>query len=176
MFVDKQKLMAIFEMEFEAWERLLAGLSTAQITNPSLPDGSSIKDTMAHLAAWQQRTSARLQAALHDHEPRFPQWPVELDEEESRDAVDRANAWILATHRDRPWADVHREWREGFLRFLQLVRAIPESDLRPDGKLAWMAEYQFSDVLAGAYDHHHSEHRGLLEAWRREHTAIHGSD
>jgi hypothetical protein len=34
MFVDKQELIAIFENEFEAWERLLAGLSMAQITNP----------------------------------------------------------------------------------------------------------------------------------------------
>jgi hypothetical protein len=170
MFVDKQELIAIFENEFEAWERLLAGLSTAQITNPFLPNRLSIKDTMAHLRAWQQRTIARLEAALHDHEPHFPQWPVELDEE-SQDAVDQANAWILATHRDRPWADVYQEWREGFLRFLELVRTIPESDLRPDGKLAWMAEYQHSELLAGSYDHHHSEHRGLLEVWLREHTA-----
>ena len=169
MFIDKQELIAIFETEFEAWERVLAGLSTAQITSPSLPNGMSIKDTMAHLGAWQRRTIARLEAALHNHEPQFPQWPVELDEEESQDAVDRANAWILATNRDRPWADVHREWREGFLRFLELVRAIPKSDLRPGGKLAWMAEYQHSEVLAGAYDHHHSEHRGPLEAWLREH-------
>ena len=169
MFADKQELIAIFETEFEAWECLLAGLNVAQITETSLSDGLSIKDTMAHLTAWQQRTSARLEAALHDHEPRFPQWPVELDEEESPDAVDRANAWILATNRDRPWVDVYQEWRQGFLRFLDLVRVIPESALRPHEKLAWMADYQPSDLLADSYDHHHTEHRGLLVAWLRDH-------
>lgn len=170
MFVDKPELIAIFTAEFAAWESLLAGLSTAQITNPALPDGLSIKDTMAHLAAWQQRTIARLEAALHNHEPHFPQWPVALADEEASAVVDQANAWILATNRERPWAEIHREWREGFQRFLELVRAIPAADLRPEGKLAWMADYQPSDVLAGAYDHHHSEHRGLLEAWLRAHT------
>lgn len=172
MFLNKQELTAIFEKEFEEWESLLAGLSLAQITTPSLPDGLSIKDTMAHLRAWQQRTIAQLEATLNDHSPRFPEWPATwlaaLDEEESSDAVDRVNAWILTTNHPRPWADIHQEWRDGFLRFLELVRLIPESDLRPDARLAWMAEYQPSDVLPGAYDHHHSEHRGLLTAWLRE--------
>src|SRR5688572_10575519 len=138
MFLNKQELTATFEKEFEEWERLLAGLSPAQITTTSLSDGLSIKDTMAHLGAWQQRTIAQLEATLHDHQPRFPEWPVALDEDESSDAVDRANAWILVSSRSRPWAEIHQEWREGFLRFLELVRLIPESDLRPDGKLAWM--------------------------------------
>lgn len=171
MFIDKRELIAMHESEFETWERLLASLSTAQITNPSLPDGLSVKDTIAHLGAWQQRTIARLEAALHGHEPHFPQWPVALDEAESSDAVDRANAWILETQRDRPWTDVHQEWRKGFLHFLELVRAIPESDLRPEGKLAWVAEYQLLAGHAGSYDYHHAEHRRLLEAWLRNHTA-----
>jgi hypothetical protein len=67
MFVDKQELIRIFEKEFQAWERLLADLSTAHITSPSPPDGLSVKDTMAHLGAWQQRTIALLDAALQNH-------------------------------------------------------------------------------------------------------------
>jgi len=171
MFVDKQELISIFKKEFEAWERLLGGLNTSQITSPSLHNGMSIKDTMAHLAAWQRRGVAQIEATLHNHAPNFPPWPVEVDEEETPDAVDRANAWILEANRDRPWADVHEEWRDGFLRFLELVRTIPESDLRSDGKLAWLAEFQPSEVLPRTYDMHHSEHRGLLEAWLRIHTA-----
>lgn len=172
MFLDKQELIDLHEREFEAWERLLAGLSTAQIMDPSLPDGLSVKDTMAHLRAWQQRTIALLEAGLHGHEPHFPQWPVELDESESGDAVDRANAWILETHRDRPWADVYQEWRSGFLRFLELLRAIPESDVRPDGKLAWVAEYQPLDIDPNSYDSHHAEHRVLLEGWLGQHADL----
>lgn len=173
MFVDKRELIAIFESEFEAWERLLTGLSLAQLMEPGLPGGLTVKDTMAHLGAWQQRTIAQLEAALHGHEPHFPPWPVALDEEESSDAVDRANAWILETHRHRPWSDIYREWREGFLRFLELVRAIPEADLLPGKELAWMAEYQLWDGLSGAYEHHHAEHRRQLEASLSSGIAIH---
>ena len=172
MFLDKAEIIAMHEREFEAWERLLASLRIAQITDPLLPDGVSVKDTVAHLAAWQARTIAQLDAALHGHEPQFPEWPVELDAEESSDAVDQANAWIRETHRDQPWADVYQEWRKGFLHFLELLRAMPESDLRPGGKLAWLAEYQLLDGRAGSYDYHHAEHRGLLDAWISKHAAL----
>lgn len=165
MFMDKREVLAMHEDEFAAWERMLAGLDTAQLTEPSLPGGLSIKDTLAHLAAWQQRTIARLEGALQGHAPYFPLWPVSLDDEEAPDAVDRANAWILETNRSRSWADVHQEWRQGFLRFLDLLRATPEADMHPGGKLAWLAEYELLDADAGVYDYHHAEHRVQLAAW-----------
>jgi hypothetical protein len=170
MFFDKRAVIAMHAQELEAWEGLLAGLSIAQITTPSLPNGWSVKDTVAHLAAWQQRTVARLEAALDDRAPRFPRWPVELGDEESDEAVDRANAWLLETNRDRLWPDVHGAWREGYLRFLELLRAVPESEMRADGKVPWVAEYELLDGQAGPYDYHHARHRGTLEAWIREHA------
>ena len=64
--------------EFNRWEHLLAGMSEEQITAPQLPANLSIKDVIAHLRAWQQRSIARLEAALLDREPEFPRWPEEL--------------------------------------------------------------------------------------------------
>ncbi len=165
MFFDKGQLIDMHENEFAQWESLLAGLSPAQIADPSLADGLSVKDTLAHLKAWQERTIARLEGALQGHAPHFPQWPVALTDEETRESVDLANAWIFETQRDRPWADIYQEWRTGFLRFLELLRAIPEADLRPDGNLAWLAEYELLNSDTGAYDYHHAEHREGLEAW-----------
>ena len=99
MIVDKCEMLAIHEGEFEAWERLRARLSPAQLTDPSLPARLSVKDTLAHLGAWQGRTIARLEAALYGHEPRLPTWSMGLSNEETSDEVDRANAWILETNR-----------------------------------------------------------------------------
>ena len=171
MFVDKQELMAMHAGEFEAWERLLSGLSAAQLTNPLSPDGLSVKDIMAHLGAWQARTLARLEAALQGAEPQFPKWPVEVDAAETPAAVDRANAWIIEANRTRPWTEVHQGWREGFLRYLELLKAVPEAGLRPGGKLAWLAEYQPLEGYPGFYDYHHAEHRAQLEAWLRGQAA-----
>jgi len=73
---EKQQILAALREEFERWEALLAGLSEAQITAPQLDDGWSIKDVIAHLRAWQQRSIARVEAALSDREPDYPDWPA----------------------------------------------------------------------------------------------------
>ncbi|MCC6190336.1 MAG: ClbS/DfsB family four-helix bundle protein [Anaerolineales bacterium] len=171
MFVEKRELVAMHAGELDAWERLLASLSAAQITSPLLPDGLAVKDIVAHLGAWQARTVARLEAAAQGHAPRFPQWPVALDEAESPETVDRANAWIFEANGRRSWADVYQEWRQGFRRFLELLRAAPEPDLRPGGTLAWLAEYQPLEGYPGFLDYHHAEHRAKLEAWLRSQAA-----
>ena len=164
MFFDKQQVIAMHEREFEMWQSLLAGLSSTQ-RSASLTDGLTIKDTLAHLAAWQSRTVARLEAALHGHAPRFPEWPVNLDDEESMEAVDQANAWILETHRSQSWDDVYQTWQNGYQRFLELARKMPEAEVQPGGKLAWMAEYQLLEGKTDLYDYHHAEHRDQLERW-----------
>ena len=75
----KQHILAALSEEFNAWEELLTSMSEEQITTPPLPSDLSIKDVIAHLWVWQQRSVARLEAALLDREPEFPGWPAELD-------------------------------------------------------------------------------------------------
>jgi len=157
--------------EFDRWEELLAGISEEQIIAPRLPANLSVKDVMAHLRAWQQRSIARLQAALLDREPQFPGWPADL-KPESEDDLDKINAWIYESYREEPWSSVGRGWREGFLRFLELAEAIPERDLLDPRKYPWLEGRPLSVVLLGSYDHHHEEHLGPLLAWLRQHGRL----
>lgn len=163
MFLDKQEMIELHQGELEAWERLLSNLDTQQLIDPLLPSGWSVKDTLAHLGAWQSRTIARMEAFLQGHAPRLPDWPVELDEEETIEAVDRANAWILEAHRERPWADVYLGWRGGYLRFLELLKELPEREIRPNGKLTWISRYERMEDHPENYDYHHAYHRVMLE-------------
>src|SRR5215475_5023392 len=106
---DKQGTLIALREEFNRWEELLAGLSEAQITAPQLPENWSIKDVVAHLRSWQQRSIARLEAALHNREPEYPAWPAQLDPEEEGQPHD-LNAWLYEKDRDRPWSSVYRDW------------------------------------------------------------------
>jgi len=162
--MDKKQLLTMLKNEFTLWEELLASLSEKQIIAPKLPSDLSIKDVIAHLWLWQQRSIERLEAALQNREPAFPGWPEGLDPE-SEDDVDRVNAWIHATCQDKPWPSVYRDWREGFLQFMELAEAIPEKDLLEAGKYPWMEGGALALVLWGAYDHHHEEHLEPLLAW-----------
>jgi len=149
---------------------LLASLTEEQITAPQLPDNWSIKDVIAHLRAWQQRSIARLEAALLSRAPEYPAWPAQFDPEEEGQPHD-LNAWLYATYRDQPWSSVHRDWRAGFLRFLELGAAIPETDLLAEGRYPWLDGYALFAVLQGSYEHHreHAEYLEPLLARLRQH-------
>jgi hypothetical protein len=70
----KEHILAALREQFNRWEELLASMSEAQLTTPHLPSHWSTKDEIAHLWAWQQRSIARLEAALSNREPEFPKW------------------------------------------------------------------------------------------------------
>jgi hypothetical protein len=168
---DKKQILTMLKEEFNRWEELLAGMSEEQITAQHLPSNLSIKDVIAHLWAWQQRSIARLEAALHDKEPEFPRWPAEFDPE-TEGEPHQLNAWIYETNRVKPWSGVYGDWRAGFLRFLELGEAISEKDLLDAGRYPWLEGQPLSIVFVGSYEHHHIDHLEPLLAWLRQHGNI----
>lgn len=165
MSMKEHILMAMSEV-FERWEDILASRSEEQITAPDFPDGWSLKDVIAHLWAWQQRSVARMEAALSNREPVYPQWVSGLVPD-TEEVNDRVNAHIYETYRDLPWSEVYRNWRNGFLHFLKLGESVSEKDLLDSDKYPWMEGYSLADVYLGSYDHH-QEHIDMLYGWLRE--------
>lgn len=161
---EKQATLSSLRAELERWEALLAGMSEAEITTPLPSSHWSLKDVIAHLRAWQQRSVARLEAAAHGGEPIFPAWPAAFDPEEEGQPHD-LNDWLYEAARERPWADVHREWREGFLRLLALGEAIPEQDLLDAGRYPWLEGYSLAFILEASREHH-DEHMQIVLASR----------
>jgi hypothetical protein len=158
---EKSELSAALREEYHRWEGLLAGLSEAQISAPLPSSHWSVKDVVAHLRAWQQVTIARLEAALSNEEPTFPEW-LGGEHPEAEDNLETYNERIYRAHRDQPWAAVHRAWKDGFMRCLELAESVPEEDLLESGRYPWLPEYPLSAVLLGTYDHHREHLEPLL--------------
>jgi hypothetical protein len=163
----KEHILAALREQFQTWEEMLAGIPNEEITIPLLPSPWSIKDIMVHLWAWQQRTSARVEAARSNHEPEFPKWVPGLDPAGDEN-TDQTNAWIYETYKELPWAEVHQNWREGFQHLLEASASVPEKDLLDSGKYKWQVGYALAAFLLSTYDHH-QEHLENLIAWRKEH-------
>jgi hypothetical protein len=149
----KEHILTALREQLDRWEELLASMGDEQITTPDQPSGWSIKDVIAHLMAWQQRSIARMEAALNDREPEFPSWIQNIDPDEEG-YTDRINAWIYDTYREQPWSKVHQDWKAGFQRLLELGEAIPEKDLLDASRYAWLQEYPLAYILLATYDHH----------------------
>jgi len=158
-------LMALRE-QFKQWEELLASMSDEELTSPRLPSSWSVKDVIAHLRAWEQRSIARFDAARLDREPEFPEWLAGSDPESEGD-TEPVNAWIYQTYRDQPWSTVYQNWREGFLRFLELGDGIREKDLLDAGRYSWLEGLPLAFILVASYDHH-QEHLDKLREWLSE--------
>ena len=81
--------------------------------------------------------------------------------------LDKINAWIYTTYREQTWSNVYQNWRTGFLHFLEVGEAVPETDLIAFELFPWMAGYSFTQVLIGSYNHH-EEHRERIQEWFHE--------
>ena len=104
---DKQTLLQQLHTEMRQWETLAAGLTEAQATDRSgAPGGRSVKDDLAHLWTWQQRSIARLEAGVNNTTPKLPQWLPDVDPESEAD-TDQINAYIYETYHDQPWPEVY---------------------------------------------------------------------
>ncbi len=170
----KQHILAALREEFDRWEELLASMSEEQITALLLPSIWSIKDVMAHLMAWQQLSIARVQAAQLDRAPEFPKWAAGLDPD-SEGNTEKINAGLYETYCEQPWSSVHRDWREGFLRFLESAEPIAERDLLDGERYPWLKGYPLALILVASYDHH-QEHLEKSLAWLGQHGKLKGAE
>jgi hypothetical protein len=169
----KIHILTALKEQFSQWEDLLANISDEKLSSVGQPSRWSIRDVIAHLWAWQQRSLARLEAAVHDRAPEYPQWPPELDPESEAD-TDRINAWIYQTNRERSWQDVYHDWRKGFLRCLEVADRISEKDLLDGGRYQWLKGHTLASVLIASYDHH-QEHLEIVRGWLDQNEAAPGS-
>jgi hypothetical protein len=147
---SKHELIAELRAVFTGWDDLLAGMGEPEVAARSQPGPWSVSDMIAHLKAWQQVSIARLEAALRDAEPEFPAWLGGADPFYAEEHVDDFNARIGEIHRGQSWPNLVREWREGFLRLLELAEAM----LFDRERYPWLAGYGLSAVLEGTCDHH----------------------
>ncbi|MCL4559334.1 MAG: ClbS/DfsB family four-helix bundle protein [Chloroflexi bacterium] len=164
--MEKARILTLLRQEFDRWEALFAGLREEQFTATNLVGDWSIKDILVHLTAWQQISIARMEAARFNREPEFPEWlagmdPFTAEMEENRDHV---NARIYLAHRVQSWSSVHRAWRDGFLKFMELAEVIPEDELLDAERFSWLKGYSLLVVLQGSYEHHEEHLQSLLLA------------
>jgi hypothetical protein len=162
----KDHILTALREQFNNWEELLAGMSEEQITTPRFDLDWSIKDVMAHLWGWQQISIARIEAGLRNQEPEYPKWIIEADEDWEEN-TNQTNALFYETNHNKPWTEIHQNWRDGFLQFLELGSKISERDLLDGNRYSWLKGYSLAFILVASYDHH-QEHLEKLIDWLRE--------
>ena len=102
-----------------------------------------------------------------NREPEFPSWVKELKGVWEEDE-DKTNARIYEINHEKPWTEIRQNWRDGFLRFLELGNKISEKDLLDGDRYPWLKGYSLAFILVASYDHH-QEHLEKLIDWLKGH-------
>lgn len=158
---DKAELLAIIQHSYDQFEALLATLSAEQMTVPGVNASWSVKDNLAHLAAWQNYQAARMQGVLDGAEP--PHLAPGLEEE------DAINEYVYQQHKDRPLADVLVDFRASYQRVLAATQALSWEAL--NAPFPWYD----NNVPVGAYTlgnttGHYALHQEIIQHWLESRT------
>ena len=154
--LSKTQLLAELNNENASWQALLDDIGEANMTQPEVAGGWSIKDIVAHLTGWRRRTVRRIQATRNHESDVTPPWPSELQED------DDINAWIYESNRDRPLADVLSDSREVFQQLLDAIDTFSDDELQAFQHIEWLEKEPLSGKLF--FTHFHEEHEPDMRA------------
>ena len=126
--------------------RMIRNTPVAKIVEPSFPNGWSVKDVIAHVAAWEWRCAFVLEEADASNAP----LQAEPD-------VEALNLEILEERRDWGWEEVEDDARVAHRALLRTIRALPPA------RLSDPIVYQ---AIAVETWKHYNEHIPDLKRWR----------
>src|SRR5262245_34965945 len=130
--LTREEALARFDAARRDHQAFLATIPKDRMTEPGATGPWSVKDVIAHVAAWRDRTIARLEASLAGQPEPPPLWPPELDED------DPINNWFYERDRDLPLDDVLKKWDTSFDRVRKVLVALPDEALFNADYFQWM--------------------------------------
>ncbi len=154
----KAELLAAIDESRAELESVLTKMPAEMLTRPGVNGEWSVKDVLAHIAAWERLAADRIRAAQSGSEPEFP--PIRDDE-----AVDAFNAEVYARHKDTPLEAVWSEFHAAHADLMAQVEALDEATLKQKLPFAWAGNLTY-EVLISANTHwHYPEHSEAIAAF-----------
>jgi hypothetical protein len=147
--MNKEELLRRIHSERATFDALFTQLDAGAIVAPALEGGRSVKDVLAHIAAWEQRCAGWLHAVAQGQTP---------DRPEIRD-VDATNARDYATAKDAPLAEVRANSIRAHATMMAAVEALSDEDLADQERFGWPAW----QMASSNSDEHYREHAADLE-------------
>ena len=151
-YVKKDILLADTQKGYSDFEQLLSQLTTEQILAPSGNDGWSVKDTIAHLVAWQQRTINVLQAVRDKRE--LPDPTPNMNEDE-------INALFYQQYNSLPLAKALADLHAVQQQTISTLQSMSEEDLNKP--IAWLNNRAVVGWVIGNNFDHYREHIGYIQ-------------
>jgi hypothetical protein len=150
----------------EEWDALIAQIPDRARTKPALAGGWSVKDLIAHVAAYENWTAAQIRAANEDRAPTDRElYGVEEMPPESKGwDLDRQNAAIHARYKNMPLAEVMTFSNQAFADLVAAVEAVFDEDIARTGAQTWTGDTTLLEIIPGQCYAHYEQHAGELRS------------
>jgi hypothetical protein len=156
--MNKQELLDLTRSERAELDQIVAGLDGDDLTTDGVIEGLSIKDILAHIAAWERRAVTAIE---HWQRGERFDWPepgytlAQTDELNNRD---------FAANRGLRLEEVLRESRAQYERMLALIASLSEDDLFSTERPGWRGA-SASQIIRANADEHYREHIDQIAVW-----------
>lgn len=161
---DRQKLLDLMRAEYLFVQRTLAHVPPERFAEPNVQGPWSVKDTIAHLAAWQRRTLAWIEAAQRGAGQRG-RHPVQPEPGFGWDEFDAINERSFQRDKNRPLPDVLSDFQDSFEQLYAAAQAMTDDELFGRAGLSSFFRDPVWNYIAGNTFHHYQMHIPPLRQW-----------
>lgn len=164
---NKTELRNEIERAHQDLVRVLASMGDEEKVAPLLQDGWSVKDSLAHLVAWEKMTMDWLARSLQGEDvKRFIPGYIYETPAEQEPVMQALNTHLFEQNRSRALDEVMRDFRAAHRAILDFVSKMDERDIFDPNRFAWRQGSPAFDLIAGNTFEHYAEHQGWILEWR----------
>jgi hypothetical protein len=157
--LDKLKLLQQLETGYAFAERTLALVPTEAIGVAGVCGHWSVKDVVAHLTSWEQRTLRWLAEAEQGIVLKVPEAGFGWDQ------FDALNDMYYQRSKDRALDDILAELHRVQLEILSLVQRLTEDELAGGGRMTGMFSDSPAHAIASNTCWHYDFHLAQIREW-----------
>lgn len=154
--MDKAQLLTLLTTEHERFAVLLDHIDPGVQAAAEVHAGWTVKDVLAHVAAWQAELVLGLATIRQGRTPRYASITAA--------EIDKLNARWHAENRDRSLERVRADFHGVHKQLLRQLDGFTDDDLFRRGRYRWLGDRTLAEWLADYSHAHEAEHAADIEA------------
>jgi hypothetical protein len=153
--MNRSQLLKRLDKAWDAFKASYVGLSDAEVMEPGVTDGWSVRDIIAHVTWWEEEALTHLPHILDGGKP--PRYS------DTYGGIDAFNAQQAELKRNLSLSEVLRQQNETHRRLIDFIQTVPEDQL--------IGETRFRHRLRLDTYSHYPQHTEAIRKWRGQRSA-----
>lgn len=158
---NKQELLSVINEKRNSLDFLIESLSVDQKLTPGVEAYWSIKDLMAHIAAWEHFAYDRIHSALTGESLKYP--VIESDH-----FIDDFNSSIYEANKDIPYDLIEADYHSAHKELMREIENLDDNLIQAKLPFTWAGELTFLDFISANTHWHYIDHMASIRKFFEE--------